>query len=83
MTYFQCDKDKDGYITVDELNDLIESREYEDDFPTYVVQRVHEMHDVNRDKKLDFDEFYAMINNPALQHIFGHYVTRQVFFFLF
>lgn len=55
---------------------MVESREYEEDIPGYVVERVHEMHDKNRDKKLDYDEFYEMINNPNLQFLFGHYMNR-------
>lgn len=73
---FQCDKDKDGFITIEELYQLVETREYEEDIPSYVIERVHEMHDRNRDKKLDYEEFYEMINNPAFQFIFGHFMNR-------
>lgn len=54
----------------------MESREYEEDIPGYVVERIHAMHDQNKDKKLDYDEFYEMIHNPDLQYIFGHYMNR-------
>lgn len=74
--FFKCDKDKDGFITVQELYELIESREYEQDIPDYVVERIHQMHDRNKDKRLSYEEFYEMINNPALQYIFGHYLNR-------
>ncbi|VEN49516.1 unnamed protein product [Callosobruchus maculatus] len=74
----KCDKDRDGYITVKELYDLIESREYEEDIPPQVVRRIHESHDQNRDKRLDYNEFSDMINNPNLQHIFGHYLNRYI-----
>lgn len=77
---FQCDKDKDGYITVDELYQLIETREYEEDIPSHVVARIHEMHDRNGDQKLSYEEFYEMINNPALYYIFGHYINRLLVF---
>lgn len=76
IIFIQCDKDKDGFITVAELYQLIETREYEEDIPEYVVERIHNMHDNNKDKKLDFDEFYQMMNNPDLQYIFGHYMNR-------
>ncbi|XP_019875758.2 rhomboid-related protein 2 [Aethina tumida] len=72
------DRDRDGFITVHELNDIIESREYEHDIPPHVVQKIHEMHDVDGNQKLDFDEFVAMINNPNLNYLFGHYFTRYV-----
>ncbi|XP_018562743.1 rhomboid-related protein 2-like [Anoplophora glabripennis] len=72
------DRNRDGFITVNELNDLIESREYEHDIPPHVVKKIHEMHDHNGDEKLDFQEFYDMINNPGLDYVFGHYVTRYV-----
>lgn len=75
---FQYDRDRDGFITVHELNDIIESREYEHDIPPHVVQKIHEMHDIDGNQKLDFDEFVAMINNPNLNYLFGHYFTRYV-----
>ncbi|CAH0549002.1 unnamed protein product [Brassicogethes aeneus] len=72
------DKDKDGYISVQELFELIESREYDNDIPTHVVEKIHEMHDVDRDRRLDFEEFVNMINNPNLGHVFGHFITRYI-----
>ncbi|KAJ8966535.1 hypothetical protein NQ314_003476 [Rhamnusium bicolor] len=72
------DRDKDGFITVNELYNLVESREYEHDIPPYVVKKIHEMHDHDGDEKLNFSEFYEMINNPNLKYVFGHYVTRYI-----
>ncbi|XP_060533122.1 rhomboid-related protein 2-like [Cylas formicarius] len=72
------DRDRDGFITIDELNDMIESREYEQDIPAHCVRKIHELHDIDGDRKLDFDEFMNMINNPELSHIFGHYITRYI-----
>ncbi|KAJ8917355.1 hypothetical protein NQ315_002377 [Exocentrus adspersus] len=72
------DRDRDGFITVNELNDLVESKEYEQDIPSYVVKKIHEMHDRDGNQKLDFQEFYDMIHNPDLQYVFGHYVNRYI-----
>lgn len=41
-----------------------------------MVKKIHQLHDKNGDEKLDFEEFYDMINNPGLNYVFGHYVTR-------
>lgn len=57
---------------------MIESREYEHDIPAHAVRKIHEMADLNRDDKIDFEEFVDMINHPDLQHVFGHYVNRYV-----
>ncbi|KAJ8958531.1 hypothetical protein NQ318_002326 [Aromia moschata] len=72
------DRDRDGFITVHELTELVESREYEHDIPSYMIKKIHELHDHNDDEKLDFNEFYDMIHNPDLQYMFGHYVTRYI-----
>ncbi|XP_066257949.1 rhomboid-related protein 2-like [Euwallacea similis] len=72
------DRDGDGFITVTELNDMIESREYEQDIPAHCVQKIHELHDTNLDRKLNFEEFIEMIHNPELSQIFGHYFTRYI-----
>ncbi|XP_076256523.1 rhomboid-related protein 2-like [Rhynchophorus ferrugineus] len=72
------DKDKDGFITVIELREIVESREYQQDIPDYCVKRIHEMHDTDQNKKLDFQEFLDMIHNPELNHIFGHYINRYI-----
>lgn len=74
--FFQYDRNQDGFITVNELNDLIESREYEHDIPPHMVKKIHEMHDHDGDENLNFQEFCDMINNPGLDYVFGHYVTR-------
>lgn len=73
---FQYDRDKDGYINVKELDDLIQSREYENDIPPHVVEKIHSMADVNSDGRLDLNEFINMIHHPKLQPVFGHLVNR-------
>lgn len=78
----KCDKDRDGFITAKELADLIETREYDEDIPPHIIQQIHEMHDFNKDRRLDFDEFYKMISNPKLQNVFGHYMTRYINFII-
>ncbi|KAG5900299.1 hypothetical protein JTB14_000825 [Gonioctena quinquepunctata] len=72
------DRNRDGFITVNELNDIIESREYEEDIPPHCVRKIINLHDRDGDRKLDFDEFYEMINNPDLQYVFGHYINRYI-----
>lgn len=73
---FQYDKDRDGFINLAELRDMIESREYEHDIPEFVAKKVHEMADKNSDGKLDLEEFVYMIHHPGLAPLFGHYVNR-------
>lgn len=72
------DRDRDGFITVSELNDMIESREYEQDIPIHCVKKIHDLHDKNNDRKLNFEEFIEMIHNPEFDSIFGHYLTRYI-----
>lgn len=75
---FQYDTNHDGFLNILELNALIESREYENDIPEHVIKKIHEMADQNRDNRIDFSEFVDMINNPDLQYIFGHYISRYI-----
>ncbi|XP_050299558.1 rhomboid-related protein 2 [Anthonomus grandis grandis] len=72
------DRDGDGFLTIRELNEMIESKEYEKDIPLHCVKKIHEMHDKNRDRRLNFEEFIEMIHNPELNSIFGHYITRYI-----
>lgn len=55
---------------------MIESREYVKDIPDYCVKKIHDLHDKDKDRKLDFDEFMNMIRNPEYSYIFGHYISR-------
>ncbi|XP_072381751.1 rhomboid-related protein 2-like isoform X1 [Diabrotica undecimpunctata] len=72
------DRNRDGFISIRELTDIIESREYEEDIPQHCIKKILGMHDRNSDKKLDFEEFYEMINNPDLNYVFGHYISRYI-----
>ncbi|KAF5285142.1 hypothetical protein FQA39_LY16831 [Lamprigera yunnana] len=72
------DADNSGYINVRELNQLIESREYEIDIPSHVVAEIHRRADINGDGKLDVHEFIRMIHNPENRPIFGHLISRYV-----
>lgn len=55
---------------------MIESREYEQDIPIHCVRKIHELHDKDRDRRLNFEEFIEMIHNPEFSNVFGHYLTR-------
>ncbi|CAH1163123.1 unnamed protein product [Phaedon cochleariae] len=72
------DRNKDGLISLNELIELIESREYEEDIPQYCVRKILKLHDYNEDQQLNFEEFHEMINNPDLQYVFGHYINRYI-----
>lgn len=72
------DKDRDGLINVCELRDLIESGEYENDIPSHVIKQIHDLADNDNSKKIDFDEFVAMLNNPEFEFAFGRYMNRFI-----
>lgn len=80
QVFKRYDTDHDGYISVRELNDLVESREYEHDIPSHVVAEIHRRADRNDDGKLDLREFIEMIHHPTLRPIFGHLLSRYVHF---
>lgn len=75
---FQYDKDKDGRISYVELKEIIESREYEHDLPDNVVDKIMKLADRDNSGFLDFNEFVAMMHNPDLKAVFGHFVARYV-----
>lgn len=72
----QYDTDKDGYINLCELRDMIDSREYERDIPDFASKKIHKMADKDQDGKLDLEEFIHMIHHPEFAPLFGHYVNR-------
>ncbi|XP_059048187.1 rhomboid-related protein 2 isoform X2 [Achroia grisella] len=72
------DKDNDGKISYIELKAIIDSREYEDDLPPNVVQKIMNLADRDNSGYLDFNEFVEMMHNPDLKNIFGHFVARYV-----
>ncbi|XP_026740285.1 rhomboid-related protein 2 isoform X1 [Trichoplusia ni] len=72
------DKDKDGRISYVELKEIIESREYEHDLPDNVVDKIMKLADRDNSGFLDFNEFVAMMHNPDLKAVFGHFVARYV-----
>ncbi|KAF5285143.1 hypothetical protein FQA39_LY16832 [Lamprigera yunnana] len=74
------DEDKDGYINVKELSDLIENQEYEQELPLHVIQRIHSIADENKDGVLDFNEFAQMLQFSDLQPLFGKLVDRYIGF---
>ncbi|KAK9811310.1 hypothetical protein WJX72_001575 [[Myrmecia] bisecta] len=58
-TFEEFDKDKDGFITVDELASVTKAKGVELDILD--VQQMIQAHDTNGDGKIDFGEFAAMI----------------------
>lgn len=76
IIFTQYDRDKDGYINLKELDDIIESREYEHDIPDYCAKKIHNMADKDGNGKIDLEEFIYMIHHPDLAPLFGHYVNR-------
>ncbi|KAF5287187.1 hypothetical protein FQR65_LT12316 [Abscondita terminalis] len=72
------DTDNDGYISVEELTALIESREYEHDIPSHVVSKIHNWADTNQDGRLSYREFVDMIHHPEMRPIFGHLLSRYI-----
>ncbi|KAJ8711215.1 hypothetical protein PYW07_008457 [Mythimna separata] len=72
------DKDKDGRISYVELKEIINSREYEHDLPDNVVDKIMGLADRDNSGYLDFNEFVAMMQNPDLKAVFGHFVARYV-----
>ncbi|KAJ8712883.1 hypothetical protein PYW08_008187 [Mythimna loreyi] len=72
------DKDRDGRISYVELKEIINSREYEHDLPDNVVDKIMGLADRDNSGYLDFNEFVAMMQNPDLKAVFGHFVARYV-----
>lgn len=56
-------------------NDLTDSP-----LPPHIVKRIVRIADVDRDGRLNYQEFVAMINNPKFQPIFGRYVSKYIKF---
>ncbi|KAL1502527.1 hypothetical protein ABEB36_007659 [Hypothenemus hampei] len=67
---------------MDELNSMIETREYRQDIPLHCVRKIHQLHDTDQDKRLNFEEFIEMIHNPELNNVFGHYLSRYINFII-
>ncbi|XP_012548202.1 rhomboid-related protein 2 isoform X1 [Bombyx mori] len=72
------DKDNDGRISYVELKNIIESREYDHDLPDNVVDKIMSLADSDNSGYLDFQEFVAMMHNPDLKAVFGHFVARYI-----
>nr|XP_032527119.1 rhomboid-related protein 2 isoform X3 [Danaus plexippus plexippus] len=72
------DRDNDGRISYVELKAIIESREYDHDLPDNVVEKIMALADRDNSGYLDFTEFVAMMKNPELKAVFGHFVARYV-----
>ncbi|KAB0791261.1 hypothetical protein PPYR_03061 [Photinus pyralis] len=72
------DADRDGYISVKELDQLIESQDYERDIPSHVVRKIHALADKNHDGVLDFNEFVQMIQSSTLRPLFGNLMDSYV-----
>ncbi|XP_030040176.1 rhomboid-related protein 2 isoform X6 [Manduca sexta] len=72
------DRDNDGRISYVELKGIIESREYDQDLPDNVVDKIMVLADSDNSGYLDFAEFVAMMHNPDLKAVFGHFVARYI-----
>ncbi|CAB3220248.1 unnamed protein product [Arctia plantaginis] len=72
------DKDNDGRISYVELRDIIESREYDQDLPDNLVDKIMILADSDNSGYLDFREFVEMMHHPDLKAVFGHFVARYV-----
>lgn len=75
---FQYDVNRDGFISICELDELIQGQDYEQDLPDHVIEKIHGLADTNNDGQLDFKEFIVLINHPAMQPIFGNMVNKFV-----
>ncbi|XP_023938090.1 rhomboid-related protein 2 isoform X4 [Bicyclus anynana] len=76
--FTKYDRDHDGRISYVELKEIIESREYDHDLPDNVVDKIMALADRDNSGYLDFAEFVAMMQNPDLKAVFGHFVARYV-----
>lgn len=70
------DRDKDGYITYNELISMAEHREYAQDLPLHCIRKIHKLYDCDRDQRLDFQEFLRLIHNRSFAIIFEEYLTK-------
>ncbi|KAG5892778.1 hypothetical protein JTB14_007993 [Gonioctena quinquepunctata] len=75
----QCDSNRDGYISVKELDVFILSDpERCRTLKKKNVRKLHNMADSNGDEFLDFDEFVDLLNNESIRDVADKYFTWYV-----
>ncbi|XP_076256842.1 protein rhomboid-like isoform X1 [Rhynchophorus ferrugineus] len=79
----QCDKDQDGFVSLEELTAFIKSNEQTTPTSgplTPIIINNYQRFDQNHDNKLDFEEFVAMITNDSFLRDFANLGNRYVKF---
>lgn len=78
-----CDRDQDGFVSLDELTAFIKSNEQANPSSgplTPIIINNYERFDHNHDNKLDFEEFVEMITNDGFLKDFTNLGNRYVKF---
>ncbi|XP_026466455.1 rhomboid-related protein 2-like isoform X2 [Ctenocephalides felis] len=70
------DTDGDGKISIEELQAIITSREYENDLPPHTARNLMTLGDTDQSGYLNFDEFHKLIRHPKARPIFGYLIHR-------
>ncbi|KAF7272422.1 hypothetical protein GWI33_014788 [Rhynchophorus ferrugineus] len=79
----KCDKDQDGFVSLEELTAFIKSNEQTTPTSgplTPIIINNYQRFDQNHDNKLDFEEFVAMITNDSFLRDFANLGNRYVKF---
>lgn len=77
----KCDKDRDGFVSLEELTAFIKNTEPPSSGPlTPIIVNNYERFDQNHDNKLDFEEFVEMITNDGFLKDFTNLGNRYVKF---
>lgn len=75
----QCDTNRDGYITIDELKNFVVCNESECYFiPTRALKKIMKMADQNGDEKLCYQEFVDLLECKDFQYKLNKYATAYV-----
>lgn len=76
---FQCDRDQDGFVSLEEFTAFIKSNEQVSPSAgplTPIIVNNYERFDQNHDNKLDFEEFVNMITNDGFLKDFTNLGNR-------
>ncbi|XP_066144154.1 rhomboid-related protein 1-like isoform X1 [Euwallacea fornicatus] len=79
----KCDKDRDGFVSLEELTAFIKSNEQVNPSSgplTPIIVNNYQRFDQNQDNKLDFEEFVEMITNDGFLKDFTNLGNRYVKF---
>ncbi|XP_072379847.1 rhomboid-related protein 2-like [Diabrotica undecimpunctata] len=75
----QCDTDKNGYITLDELAVYISTHETSCTFiPRRVIKKIYQNADKDKDHKLSFQEFVDLVESEDFQSLVHRCITTYV-----